>query len=288
MKGSWRAWKRAFMRELREPDYENKLLSSWLECKQYMEESVSKYMQRYETAVYRVKDSGAIQTDRFESQKVNRFVEGLRLRYRMQVSSSRPKTLEAAFSQARRLESWTEAEGAEGAYGGGRSRRKQVNAVETTPGEGSEMETMAEVAAVNATPNARQRGLPPKPCWGCGAWHWYDECTQKGMAKCDKCGRMGHITAFCLSETPGSGATPTPQQTPQQARPPLKCFSCQQFGHIAARCPRQGGGQQGGGGRGGGRGAAGMNGGGRGMGAGGRGAGIAGSGDARHQGAPRD
>ena len=128
MKSSWLAWKRAFLKELREPDYEDRLLNRWLECRQQGDESVLKYMQRYETAVYRVKDVGAIQSDRFEAQKVSRFIEGLRMRYRAQVSSSRPRSLEAAFSQALRLEKWTEAEEDEGLYGG-RPKRKNVNAL---------------------------------------------------------------------------------------------------------------------------------------------------------------
>ena len=98
VKSSWLAWKRAFLKELREPDYEDRLLNRWLECRQQGDESVLKYMQRYETAVYRVKDVGAIQSDRFEAQKVSRFIEGLRMRYRAQVSSSRPRSLEAAFT----------------------------------------------------------------------------------------------------------------------------------------------------------------------------------------------
>ena len=72
-----------------------------------------------------------------------------------------------------------------------KKERKRINALETVKVDEKKMEENLD-GKWKIQGNNGGRGAPYSACYGCGGWHWWDECTIRATVVCERCGGQGH------------------------------------------------------------------------------------------------
>ncbi|GKD91771.1 putative reverse transcriptase domain-containing protein [Tanacetum coccineum] len=158
-----------------------------------------------------------------ESQRVNRYIQGLALKIKLHVTSSEPATIQGAVSMANRLTTDGIKDGLfkKKENAGNKRRSNDQNRNRGRDDRNKRQRTRGDFALTVLEHGQGQRqyaGQHPK-CAKCNFYH------SGNCLVCRRCNQVGHFTRYCTGRAANEGPRPT-------------CFECGDPNHFRRDCPR--------------------------------------------------